>query len=364
MRVDFLFSENQFYSTRRFMEELKKGFQELGVATRSISCWPHDVTNEAVMQMLHDPSEWAISFCRISMSMQDGQEAWLPELINTKVLFYWIDATLYGLPALKSEHGFLSSVDRYEAEFYSKIAARHVPFFPHGIPIIVPNEAERPYDIVMCANFLPLALRGEWKSLFGGYEDALERIADHVLIGKLPLPDAFAKEGIWMDMKLYMYLEQYVKARERIQLLKMVAPRTVHLFGPKEWGVMLDEMPHVILHDEISYEESLDVMSQAKIVLNSSPQFRYGSHERVFGGLMAGASVLTTENPYLLEEFKGNEALGFFTFHDRDGVHDFLNRRLNGQREGLKEIREDLLQRHTWKARAKDLLKFFETPIE
>ena len=70
-----------------------------------------------------------------------------------------------------------------------------------------------------------------------------------------------------------------------------------------DWKKYFEKQSNIIVHDAVPYAESLEIMKQSKIVLNSSIKNKFGAHERIFAGLASGALVLTNENIYLKEYF-------------------------------------------------------------
>jgi spore maturation protein CgeB len=105
-------------------------------------------------------------------------------------------------------------------------------------------------------------------------------------------------------------------------------------------------------------------MKNAQIVLNSSPMFKTGAHERIFYGLGLGATVLTNETPWNQEHFSKEELLTYPSGDPKlvyDKIADLLNHP-NQLKEMAFKGQKKVLERHTWDIRAKQLLKLIEIP--
>ena len=94
-------------------------------------------------------------------------------------------------------------------------------------------------------------------------------------------------------------------------------------------------------------------MKKAKVVLNSSPRFKRGSHERILYALMCGCCVLTGESTFINESFIDQKHLLTYRYGQWENkLLDFLPRWEEIAAEGQAEV----LAAHTWDARAETLL--------
>src|SRR5262249_33312271 len=93
--------------------------------------------------------------------------------------------------------------------------------------------------------------------------------------------------------RLHDQLDLYTRGKERVELLRAMPSGEVDIWGEGPWKKYL---PHHRIHPPIDFSTTLSIMQQAQVVLNSSPRFKKGAHERILYALLCGASVYTSEN--------------------------------------------------------------------
>jgi spore maturation protein CgeB len=162
---------------------------------------------------------------------------------------------------------------------------------------------------------------------------------------------------------IYQRVEKYCKGRDRVNLIRALSGFNIHLFGSQngvqDWRRDLKDADHVIVHAPVSFKESLDLFRKSKIILNSSPQFRHGSHERVLYGLAAGAAVITNENPYLQNHFNRHSGVLYYLPGKEQELKELVAALLADEplrRQITSKGRTAVLQNHTWDHRVTDLI--------
>jgi glycosyltransferase involved in cell wall biosynthesis len=168
---------------------------------------------------------------------------------------------------------------------------------------------------------------------------------------------------------LYSYLDNFTRGKDRIELIRSITHAKVHVFGELSpdnpvgilgWKQYLKAQSNVTVHPPMLYSEIFPILKRAKIVLNSMPFFRDGTHERVFNALACGGLPVTSESIYLHEQFKDGKEMLFYKAADRGAVNakidDFL-----AHEEKRKEVvdhgRAKVMKHHTWDARVEQLAK-------
>ena len=101
-----------------------------------------------------------------------------------------------------------------------------------------------------------------------------------------------------------VYIERVVSSYFRERAVSAVARAgiSLELYGDGWSDCDFIRLPNVHYGGRIAPEEVLRKMEDAKIVLNTMPWFRDGSHERVFNGMLRGAVVCSETSGYLAEE--------------------------------------------------------------
>lgn len=163
---------------------------------------------------------------------------------------------------------------------------------------------------------------------------------------------------------LFSDLDQHIRGRDRYELIRSVKDTPVHVFGGAldalTWQEQLKNCPNIIFHEPIPYPKVIEKMKESKIVLNSSPMFKFGGHERIFTGLACGALTLTNETAYMLENFQDDQNVALYQPLHWDAVNDKVHAYLTdeGKRKKIAEQgRKAVMAAHTWDHRVVDLVR-------
>lgn len=84
--------------------------------------------------------------------------------------------------------------------------------------------------------------------------------------------------------------------------------------------------PNFIFHGRISPTQIFDKMSDSKIILNSMPWFKAGSHERIFNGMLAGGVVITDYSSYLENTFIHGEDILLYNLLDINKLPNYAEK--------------------------------------
>ena len=134
----------------------------------------------------------------------------------------------------------------------------------------------------------------------------------------------------------------------------------VHVLGlgweKCDWALESQNLTHI---GKVDAKEVLPYMLQSKIVLNTLTWFKDGAHDRIFNGMLSGATVVTDESAYLKDEFENNREIAMFQLKELMSlpaiVKDLLEddeKRMDMAIKGLEKAREY----HTWKPAVREIL--------
>ncbi|MDR3624076.1 MAG: glycosyltransferase [Chlamydiales bacterium] len=367
-RIDFLTVQNQYSSTFTFTDGLRSAFERLGVRIR---VFPMDTLSmEGLSALLQDPADMTLSFSYVGFSTEE-KDMFIGDYLKRPHFTYWVDGAIFSLPLLRSPYNYVSVVDRLDYQGLKSIGEDKLLFLPHAVEYEELSMQEKCYDIVMSASFLDFEDRKTlWKYK---YSEHLCKVMH--LCCNYVLTDATSSISLCLERALnecrysllkesfadiYFEIEYYCKGKDRLQLLYALKEFDVHVFGPSDWTWALKDLKNVILHSPLSYIESLATFEKSKVVLNSSPQFRHGSHERVFNSLAKGAVVITNENSYLEEQFHKDSGLLYYHPDKTEELCLQLRAMLS-----CEELRKSaalkgyslVMKEHTWDVRAAQILK-------
>jgi len=110
----------------------------------------------------------------------------------------------------------------------------------------------------------------------------------------------------------------------------------------------------------VEFGLSFEKIAKEHILLNNSPFFNYGAHDRIYAGMANHCVVLSDENPYLKRTMKNRENIMLYPLKDEKSLKDMAEELLTNH-TFCKEIQEnayqEFLQKHTWEKRIERLLQ-------
>lgn len=111
---------------------------------------------------------------------------------------------------------------------------------------------------------------------------------------------------------------QYKRRRLVEELIR--AGVTVHLCGDK-WVEMAQKYPsNVVFYGQVSPEKCIELIAKSKVVLNISPYYPRGSHERIFNGMLNKSVVVTNRSTYLESRFEDGVDIIYWDEIDYEGI--------------------------------------------
>jgi spore maturation protein CgeB len=152
------------------------------------------------------------------------------------------------------------------------------------------------------------------------------------------------------------FIRDYFRKAALDELLNRGIP--VQLVG-EGWQKYQHEKEHLIKREKpVTFSFSFEKIAREEILLNVSPIFSHGLHDRVLAGMANHTAVLTDANPYLERIFKNGEA-AFYSLTKPDTLSEQAGRLMEdtAYRERMKEAAyHTFVENHTWKNRAEQLL--------
>lgn len=295
MKIDLLIAENPYATTPHFTKALARGLEELGVQTRLFWIGEGNFFH-AFYAISEDPPDFTCSFSSISLNGLPLGALWpIPHLSLL------VDPPLYSLHQLKGERSWISCVDEKDVAFVKKLGKKEVFFLPHAADasVFTPVNSPRPFRYVFFGSCLDLeALEAGWPA---EKQEEIEEATRLVLSPSgLSIDEALTSLGIKEDdfAACFTAVDAYVRGKDRIELIRSFEGDEIHVWGEGPWQKYA---PSAHLHPPVSFSEAILLMQQSQVVLNSSPRFKAGAHERIFYALLCGANVYTGKSSYLSE---------------------------------------------------------------
>lgn len=274
---------------------------------------------------------------------------------------------------------FIATVDHFDCAYLKKMGFEKAFFLGHGVEreLTPVSETEKIYDVVFLGtSYDPEELEETFnkfnerqrkaiqegiEAYFSDPRETFQSVADQMV----------KQEGVdenERDSLLY-YISSYVKAMDRVELIKSIKNNKIHVFGgacfrpPKQsqgWNHYFLNAPNVVVHPAIPMKEAVEVIKKSKICLNSMPFFKNGTHERLLIGAAAGALVVNTDTIWVRDHFVEGEDLLLYQPKKWGEIGDQLDEYLkDDQKRGemAERARSKVLAEHTWDHRAAEILK-------
>lgn len=360
-----------------FSDQLKQVFLELGYEIYELDLTKEDSFGQFIKYAQENTVTAAVAFNNASFgcTLSSGENMWevlgIPSINILVDHPYWYhDEILMRTPA----NGVVLCVDRnhmnYIHRFYPNIAyngflplagfsrcSTHKPISERKIEVL--------YAGSLSTNHIPTDFSG-WdfpakqiiEHLITRPEDTIESVIEQELRqAGVILSDEELRKFISSCSSLDNIASSYY--REKVVSCVAKAGIPLELYG-NGWDVFdWVNLPNVHYGGRVSPEEILLKMEDSKIVLNSMPWFRDGSHDRVFNAMMCGAVAVSETSKYFEEVLTPDTWVPFDLSYA--GLSELPRRmkELLSDEEHMQQIAtagHDLaVSEHTWRVRAMEL---------
>lgn len=377
---------NLYESKRYFTEKLAEAMRRQGIETEIIDVQQAVLGSETMQSICRFDPDFTCSFNSFE-PIEKGRYLW--DLLKIPHLSFLVDPSFYSTTLTNSPYSIVSCVDRSDCKVISSTGFKRVFFWPHAVEkdLIVSETAKRKYDVVLLGSCYDYeSLRVAWQQRNPA---ALNKVLDDaidIVFSNEQLSLAQALVRAWQDSQLdpqgidfvtlYYYLDNYTRGKDRVELVRSIKNAHIHVFGELatdnavgilSWQQYLSSQSNVTIHPPTLFGEGIKVLMQSKIVLNSMPFFRDGSHERIFTGLACGCLPLTSESNYLREQFIEGEDLLFYQSLKRGEINAKIDELLSNEtkrHEMAFRGREKVMKHHTWDQRVVELIRILPPILE
>jgi len=376
-KICLLTNYNQYESKRYFTEKLVEAMERQGIKTKVVDA-QETTLNAEVIKSIH---KFAPDItCSFSSFVDAGQSLW--DILRIPHISFLVDPAFYSTSLTNSPYSIISCVDRNDCEVILSNNFKKVFFWPHAVEKELASDkgAKKDYDVVFLGSCYDYeSFRDSWRKRFPTpigkiLEDAAELVFNNDTISLAEaLVSAWNNSGLdpaEVDfLLLYFYLDNYTRGKDRVELIRSIKSANVHIFGGsaednalsiKGWTHYLGSQSNVTIHPPSLFNEGLEILKRSKIVLNSMPFFRNGTHERIFAGLACGCLPVTSESKYLREQFKADEEIVFYQAKHREKMNEQIDYWLAHEKErqhAVEQGRKKVMKHHTWDVRVEELKK-------
>ena len=374
-KVLIISNPNSQYNTLAiFSQELLEAFQRQNIEAKIITT--EEIKNNIYTITNYQP-DITIAF---NGPLPTKNQIFLCDIINIPHVAWIVDNANYYPQLSLSKLNYIACVDRYSCEFYKKMNCTNSFFLPHGInPAYKFTQVTSKYfDISFFGTCIPYkTIEKHWPIKYPPrIVELLYKASERTLNDQTTL----YQEALFTEIENGQYdvknfsiydllktLDQYIRGKSRCHLIQSIQCSDIHLFG-KNWDCihLKDYFPdnyHLIkIHPEIDFSSIPKYMAESKIVLNNSPMFKQGGHERIFMAPLLGSVVLTGNNDYLSSSFSHKENILFYDYNNTEVVNDLIEHYLSHPHE-MEDIvnkgKQIVLAHHTWDERVKIIRSLF-----
>lgn len=376
----FLSRDLCYESNRYFMHCLGEAFEKKGY--KADICDLSMEMEEKLEELLTHQEDYfaAIDFNSLlpRLELEDGT----PYLEAFKVPFwnYLVDHPLYHHVGIKRSFSNYSVIcidtchQKYIQQFYPHI--QRVEYVPLGA---VKAEMERSFD------------QKRFELLFlGTYEpeqEFLDRLADYSVEQKkeilsliemmeadteLTQEEAFSRylmeRGEQLDALEFArrlnqnyladkYLRDKRRKKEVLAAAKANVPFTIIGHGWEEVPEL--KQSHISIYSGVSYTVSIQMMADAKMLLNTTPEFHGGLHDRVFTAMLNHALCFTEYSDFAASRLTDKKEAVFYDYKNIDTLTEKLCDYYQNP-DKIQKITENAYQKakteYTWDKRAEEIL--------
>lgn len=368
MKIVFLYKYNPYWTYEYFTEQLNQAFRRKGYEPIVLD---FDADERRFAQCVaSDEPTLFITFILL-VNQPQVMEVLKPQ---HKWLFLRVDPIQPCRQYIQPHDQFyISIVDQFEKDYIKTfLQSDHVEFIPHGVDPSLKSEdnADRPIDVLFCATSYDHQSVDKKIHTFNPSEQRFiySCIDRYQSDGTRSINDLLVEINPALRTQYHALIDHYIRAKHRLDLVRSIRDATIHIYGGtgydspsfpvRGWAELLRDQPNVVIHPALRFSESLDLMRSSKIVLNSMPFFRNGTHERVFNSLALGAVPLTDKNHWFEKYFINHEEV---IFYQMETVNQQINELLDDEdkrRRIVKQGREKVMRDHTWDRRVEQIISW------
>lgn len=335
------------YNVLRYASDLiAKGFEENGYQVVIFDGLKKDITPNEISDEMKDNGKLIFSYNALLHDFSIDGNTSIYDQLGYPTLGYLVDHPYYHKGRLKCSHGntiFISVVDYdhvdYIKSFYPEI--KHVTFLPHfsfqceyfipyakrSIDIYYPGSYKNPDDFNQNLNMLPDIFQRVSVYVFNLILNNPNLTLEHALKSYFTsIKFEYSSEEFMEIINKLFFVDQWVRNYRRDKIIRTILDAGINItVSGKGWEHLESIYKgnlQVIGRDGLDIEENIRQIADSKILINTFPEFKNGTHERIFTAMINGCVCLTDASGYTLEHFQNYEHL---VYYNLDNIHEIPN---------------------------------------
>lgn len=381
-KLKILFVEGFFEALDLFAEEFRKSYELMGHKTYLIN--PNNVDFGYLSQIVNEGIDIVFSFNYVCIALILGNE-YLVSKLSCPIISYNVDHVFFSTEKLEkiftSKRFYQIVVDRDDLKYLNNFSGLKTSnyFLPHG-GISVAGEYKELKD-----RSIDILYLGHTKQYRKADYELFNLCADEML----KYPEMSCYDVVLESVKVLTGAEEEKEAVDkitrlqfdallaselvalgeyRIKILEELAKtgENIEIYGEDWLDTPLSNYKNVNIHKLIHPYECLEKMLDSKIIVNSMPWFKDGSHERILNGMLAKGIVVTDESKWINENFVSGTDCFIFKLNELSKMADSVKKILSNIDDyqivadtGYKKA----VAAHTWSHRAVELIEILEANL-
>lgn len=333
-----------------------------------------------------------IAFNGIGVDIKINNNQSLYDVINTNFLAIYVDHPAHLIQRVIEpiKNYLISFVDKEHIDYVNEIQQQNhkISFFlPHGG--FIGNQVEindldtyvkvKKIEILFTGTYMGDAKR-VWENNNFLPNKLIEKVCEKLIYDDYSsihktFYEIFDKEGIKFSQiskaqlsKLFVQIITYVRQYKRNILIERIAQSGLNItICGRNWDSFVSKYNNIDYKGELDINDTLKLIGKSKILINASPNFTNGSHERVFSGMLNQSVVFTDKSSYYDEYFEDEKNILYYSFNslekDINKLKNFLtdNKKLYNMSFDAYDI---VIKSHTWRNRVDKILEIIQLSKE
>lgn len=153
----------------------------------------------------------------------------------------------------------------------------------------------------------------------------------------------------------------YIRSVKRVELIKRIAKSGLNItICGNGWENFAKEHKNINYVGALDIKDNLELIKKAKVLVNVTPNFTDGSHERVFTGMLNNTVIFSDKSRYYDEFFEDEENILYYSFNSLEDDIKKLKEILKDDKK-LFDISQNAYEiankHHTWENRVDTMLE-------
>ncbi len=373
-----------YNSNSFFANQMAMAFEKIGYEAEVCEFTKEDDLDRVLTPFIGKEYKIILDFNSLMTRMVEEDGTPLLDMIDGPFYDYILDHPLFHYNGLTARLNNLNAIlldeaqKRYVERFYKGV--KHTVMMPLGATeaFTQQKQEENPKCVLFMGSYdSPEKLYDMVKLSPEPLKTYMKKLIEMRLSEpELPMEDAF--EGLLREegeelpeeqFALYMnamypvdaYIRDYYRKVVLDTLAKAKIPVKVVGDGWEKYKSPKED--YLTREKPVVFSLSFEKIAKEHILLNNSPIFNRGAHDRIYAGMANHCVVMTDTNPYLRREMKDGENICLYSLKDMQTVTDIAEELLTNPLR-CQEMEEraylEYLEKHSWEKRVQQLLGMME----